>query len=219
MERHAAQAALAYIRDDMTIGLGSGKAVDYLIEFISMEDLSNVKIVTNNMHTAMLAQKRGLTIIPSWMTPQLDYTFDTLDFLSEDLKGGYKKAVPVVQDKILASMAKNLVFMVSEDNFGTVEEDSVPFQVETAKEALAYVDAKLTEMGAEIAENSAEGRAPAVTSNGSFVLSGKIRWDRPLAELNEQIKGIAGVSATSLFTGLPVIALVYNNEGVKTVHA
>ncbi len=219
MERHAAQAALAYIRDDMTIGLGSGKAVDYLIEFLSMENHSNLKVVTNNMHTAVLAQKRGLTVVPSWMTPSLDYTFDTLDYLEKDLSGGYKKAMPVVQDKILASMAKSLVFMVSRDNFGVLEEDSVSFQVEVAKEALSFVNAKLTEMGAIVAEDAAEGRAPQLTSNANYVLSAKIRWNKDLASLNSELNSIAGIYSTSLFTGLPVTALIYDKLGVETIHA
>ncbi|OLU38054.1 ribose-5-phosphate isomerase A [Ileibacterium valens] len=219
MERHAAQAALAYIRDDMTIGLGSGKAVEYLIEFISMENYSNLKIVTNNMHTALLAKKRGLTIVPSWMNASLDYTFDTLDYLVKDLSGGMKNSEPVVQNKILASMAKQMIFMVSRDNFGVIEEEAIPFQVEVEKEALGYVNGRLKEMGAIVAEDSAEGRIPALSSNANYILSAKIRWNKDLASLNNELSDIPGIYATSLFTGLPVTALIYDKQGVETIHA
>lgn len=216
MDMQAAQAALAYIREDMTIGLGSGKAIDYLIEFISMENYKNLKIVTNNMHTALLAQKRGLTIIPSWMVSRLNYTFDTLDWISEDATEGYK-ADTVVQDKILASMADRYIVIVPSSHLEKEITDGTPFQVEVAKEALGYVNARLTQLGARVAENSAEGRAPKVTSNGNFVLSAAISWKGSLTELDAVLKNIPGVFATSLFTGLNVLAIVYDNDTIRTI--
>lgn len=219
MERHAAQAALAYIRDDMTIGLGSGKAVDYLIEFISMEHYSNLNIVTHDLHTALLASKRGLHVVPSWMVSSLDYTFDTLDYLISDETAGYKKTTAVLQDKLLASMAKKVVFMVSADNLNNVVTDKLPFEVEVVKEAISYVTARLTEMGAAMALNAAEGDAPIVSSDGNYIISGNIAWTGTLADLDAKIKAIPGVYADSIFAGLDAIALVYNKESVETLQA
>lgn len=153
------------------------------------------------------------------MNASLDYTFDTLDYLVKDLSGGMKNSEPVVQNKILASMAKQLIFMVSRDNFGVIEEEAIPFQVEVEKEALGYVNGRLKEMGAIVAEDSAEGRIPALSSNANYILSAKIRWNKDLASLNNELSDIPGIYATSLFTGLPVTALIYDKQGVETIHA
>ena len=51
MKKACAKAALQYIKDYTTIGLGGGSTISYLIEFIKEAGLK-VKIVTPSMVTA-----------------------------------------------------------------------------------------------------------------------------------------------------------------------
>ena len=53
MRREVAESALKMIRSNMTIGLGEGRMVEYLIEFIQYANI-DVKVVTSSINTAML---------------------------------------------------------------------------------------------------------------------------------------------------------------------
>ena len=53
MKRRCAKEALKYIKDNMTIGLGGGSTIGYLISYIKESGL-NVKVVTPSFKTASL---------------------------------------------------------------------------------------------------------------------------------------------------------------------
>lgn len=218
MERHAAQAALSYIRDGMTIGLGSGQAVKYLIEFLSMEDYPNLKIVTNQLSTALAAKKRGLTLVPAALVESLDYTFDTLDYLIEASAGFKVNTTVLCEDKVLAAMAKKAVFMVDESHLIRAVDNSIPVEIEVVRPALSYVGSRLSTMGADVYLEDMHRRQQVKSSAGNFII--EARFTEPqedLVKLNLGIRSIPGVVETSLFTGLNAAVVIYNREGVRVV--
>lgn len=215
MERHAAQAALDYIKDNMTIGLGSGRAVEYLIEFISMRNIPGLKVVTNSMATAIIAQKRGLDVIPSWMVKSLDYTFDSLDYVTKDLYGLKEKTSVIVEDKLLASMAKKFIMFVNEDNFGEVLTNGFVVEAEVAKPALSFAAGRLEEMNAAVAMSDPVSHEPVVSASGNYVIEAKFNTVQDLKALDLAISSIPGVISNSLFTNLNAAVLVYNKDEVK----
>lgn len=216
MERHAAQAALGYVRDHMTIGLGTGKAVDYLIEFISMEDLPGLKIVAPNMVTARKCMERNLNLIPSSMVTSLDYTFDTLDYVFDDLSGSKKDVSAGLQDQLLAEMSGQFVFMADRSSLNTVVTDAYPIQAEVCKDAYSFVCAKLTEMGGDVITNQSGKGSPDASVNGNYVISASFRNVKSAAALSKAICELPGVIATSVLSTPNVIALIYDGNGVET---
>lgn len=215
MERHVAQAAMEYIRDDMTIGLGSGKAIEYLLEFISMSaDLTNLKVVTNNMDTAVMAAKRGLNVTPSWMVDHLDYAFDTLNYVVKDLSGTKAEGVVVLQDKLMAEMADHFIEIVAKDNFAVVDAAAAPVLVEVVKPAYSFVVKKLIDLGADVAQGQ-----PVISADGGYVLQAGFKGNVDLKSLNEKITAIPGVISTSVYTGNNAVALVYDADNIETVNA
>lgn len=216
MERHAAEAALEYIHDDMTIGLGSGRAVQYLVEFISMANFSNLKIVTNRMDTALLAKKRGLTVIPCWMADKLDYAFDDLDYVVKDMSGAKTQGAIVVEDKLLACMADTFIEMVDKAHFVDVISDVLPVLIEVSKPALSYTQARLTRMGAQVVTMDPKTGLPSISPEGNYIIQAGFRNPGNLKELNAKICNTPGVVSTSLYTGKNSIAIVYDKDTVET---
>lgn len=216
MERHAAQAALGYIRDHMTIGLGTGKAVDYLIEFISMEDYPGLKIVAPSIATARKCMERGLNLVPSSMVTSLDFTFDTLDFVFDDLSGSKKDVSAGLQDQLLAAMSGQFVFMADRSSLNTVVTDSYPIQVEVCRDAYSFVSAKLTEMGGNVITNQSGKGSPDASVNGNYVLNVSFRNVKSAADLSDAICDLPGVIATSVLSTPNTIALIYDGNGVET---
>lgn len=219
MERHAAQAALGYIRDHMTIGLGTGKAVDYLIEFLSMEDYPGLRIVAPNMTTARKCMERGLTLVPSSMVTSLDYTFDTLDFVFDDLSGSKKDVSASLQDRLLAAMSGQFIFMADRDHLHTIITDACPIQVEVCKDAYSFVSARLTEMGGDVITNQSVKGSPDASINGNYVLNVSFKNVKSVSALSDAICALPGVIATSVLNTYNTIALIYDGNGVETIKA
>ncbi|MCF0259948.1 MAG: ribose-5-phosphate isomerase A [Erysipelotrichaceae bacterium] len=217
MERHAAEAAANLIRDYMTIGLGSGKGIEYLIEFIAAKNLDGLKIVTSSMATALKAKQRDLEVVPTWMVDHTDFTFDSVDFADRDLNSAKSDAQMIVENKLLASMADRFVLIVSKDSFNTVLTDGLPVQVEVVKPAFSYVTKRLAEMGASVhAVNTAYGE-PFVSAQGNCLLYAVFKTYNSIDDLNLAIRTIPGTVDTSLFTGLNATAVVYDGYGVEII--
>ena len=216
MDRHAAEAALSYIRDYMTIGLGSGKAIECLIEFIAMKNIPGLKICTNSMATAIKAKQRDLDVVPTWMVDHLDFTFDCLNFADKDLSGSKTDPMMLVENKLIASMADRFIVFVNKSDFGSVITDSLPVQVEVVKPAFSYASRKLADMGALVHAAKTDSSEPYISSCGNYILYADFKDVKSVKELNDAICEIPGVIETSLFTGLKTTALVYSAEGVET---
>lgn len=217
MERHAAQAALGYIRDHMTIGLGTGKAVDYLIEFISMENFEGLKIVAADMSTALKCMRRELNLVPSSMVSSIDYTFDTLDYVFDDLSGSKNEVNAGLQDQLLAAMSRQFVFMADRSSLNKVITDDYPIQVEVCQDAYYFVSSRLTEMGGTVITNQSGKGSPDTSVNGNYVLNVSFKDVKSAAELSDQISEIPGVVATSVFSTDNAIGLIYDKEKVETI--
>nr|WP_304597734.1 hypothetical protein [Dubosiella newyorkensis] len=74
MKRKCAEQAYELIKEGMTIGLGAGETIEYLIEFINM-GTTDVKIVSPSMKTALLCKRHGFVIIST--SPLTDATRST----------------------------------------------------------------------------------------------------------------------------------------------
>lgn len=217
MEKKLAEAALGYIRGGMTIGLGAGKAVEYLIEFISMGEYPNLKIATNQMHTAFMCRERNLNLVPTWTVSHLDYTFDTLDFIDKDANGALGGSTFLLEDKLLASMADKFVCLVDEADTGTILSPEFPVELEVSKSALFFVDAKLKELDAEVYLHSEDSIEPFISSDGNYVIEAEFKDGKNLKELDHTLSAIPGVITTSIYTGIPTIALIAGAEGIQTI--
>lgn len=216
MEREAAQAALEYIRDGMTIALGSGRAIDYLIEFISMGHYKNLKITTNSLKTALEATKRDLNVVPCEVVREVDYAFESADAIFKDGSAIKQGLGAFVENKILAAMAKHFILIVDKANTVDYLTDAYPVQLEVVKPAISYVGYRLEEMDA-LDVILPDGSEPRVSPSGNYVISASFKMVEDLKKLEEALVSIPGVICTSILADLYTLALVYSPDGVETV--
>lgn len=184
MERHAAEAAISYIRDGMTIGLGSGKAVNYLIEFISMGNFSNLKVTTNQLATALQAKQKGLHLVPASLCESLDCTFDTLDYVVKDGTGIKVNTTVVCEDKMLAAMAKKTIFLADAKHLLEVFDDSIPVEVEVVRQALSYAAGRLETMGGRVFLEDPARRQQVMSSSGNYIIEARFKKAEDLKKLD-----------------------------------
>ena len=113
IKKKAAVYAADFIKQGMTIGLGTGSTVYWLIEELGtrIKQGLSVSIVPTSKQTQMLAKKFGIPIININDIGELALTIDGADEINHQLqliKGG---GGALLQEKIVASISKELIII------------------------------------------------------------------------------------------------------------
>src|SRR4051812_22288583 len=114
-KERAARAALAYIKSDTVIGLGSGSTAECFVialaEALQSGRLKNVTGVATSEKTAKLARERNVPITTLSTVPALAVTVDGADEITarlELIKGG---GGALLREKIVAQNSDRLIII------------------------------------------------------------------------------------------------------------
>jgi ribose 5-phosphate isomerase A len=123
----AAEAAAALVEDGMTVGLGTGSTVAFLLPALARRSLS-IRCVATSIHTRQRAAEVGLRVDQADALEVLDIAIDGADQISPDgwlVKGG---GGAHVREKIVAASANR--FVVIADSTKPVDVLRPPVPVE-----------------------------------------------------------------------------------------
>ena len=140
MKKQCAKEALKLIADNMTVGLGGGSTIGYLIEYIKETNL-HVKAVTPSYNTAVLCKAAGISVVPTYLASHLDIAFDGCDEVDLNLNALKSGGAIHTKEKIIASMAAKYVLLVDETKVTERLSFKYPVAIEVIPEAVSYVDA------------------------------------------------------------------------------
>jgi ribose 5-phosphate isomerase A len=87
----AAEASVALVEDGMTVGLGTGSTVAYLLPALAARGLSSIRCVATSPRTEDAARALGLTVSPFGSIDRFDIAIDGADEVTPDgwlIKGG-----------------------------------------------------------------------------------------------------------------------------------
>lgn len=191
--------AVQYIKNDMIIGLGDGKTIQYLIEMIDEKNI-NVKIVTLSKQTQELCNKHHLCVIPLESVCHIDIIFDScyeVDIQLNALKFGNKI---YKEEKRMASMAKEYILLVEEKNVY----ENLPFHhnviLEVIPEKKYEVEKQIQLLkGHFIKEQRKSKDIYIMNSQGCLIIEVSFDSVDNVKELNHQLNQIPGIVGTSLF--------------------
>jgi ribose 5-phosphate isomerase A len=127
-KRLAAEAAAELVYDGMTVGLGTGSTVAYLLPALARRGLSGVRFVATSVATEIQARELGIGVEDFGQLAQLDIAIDGADQVAPDgwlIKGG---GGAHLREKIVAAAAKRFVVIV--DSSKPVKELSAPVPLE-----------------------------------------------------------------------------------------
>jgi ribose 5-phosphate isomerase A len=192
IERHkdaAARAAAELVQDGMSIGLGTGSTVAYLLTALGerAEELRGARCVATSPATAAIARDLGLTVAELDDVGELDVAIDGADQVDPDgwlIKGG---GGAHTREKIVATSARRFVVIVSAEK--EVPRLAPPVPVEVLR------------FGARrtlIALGDARPRDVGTSPDGNLIADylGPVESARALAE---RLSGTAGVVEHGLF--------------------
>ncbi len=213
----ASNAALAYIKDGMTLGLGTGSTADIFIQqlagHVQSEGISITCVATSNRST-QLAKSLGLNVADFSAVEKIDLCVDGADLVDakKRLIKGYGGAC--TREKIVEYSSGKLLIIADDSKRAAVLSGAVP--VEFLPFAGRVVESGLRKLGAKKMElrTIAEGR-PSMTDNGFWIVNadfGKIA--NPL-KLEEAINNIDGVLENGLFARRPADIVIFGSSNGK----
>jgi ribose 5-phosphate isomerase A len=133
-KRIAAEAAAELVADGMTVGLGTGSTVAFLLPALAERGL-DLRCVATSVATETQARELGIQVEPFSEIDALDIAIDGADQIAPDgwlVKGG---GGAHTREKIVAAAAER--FVVIADSSKTVDQISAPIPLELHRFGLA----------------------------------------------------------------------------------
>ena len=212
LKQKVAEAALAYIDDDMIIGVGTGSTVNFFIDALGKIKHRLEGCVATSVATEQRLKALGIPVLDANTVYNLSLYVDGADEVNarcESIKGG---GGALTREKIVATMAARFICIVDETkvvkNLG-----AFPVAVEVLPMARSYVARELVKLGGD-----PEYRDGFITDNGNLILDVYNLEIITARTLEESIQLIPGVVECGLFAKrLANEVLIASQAGIKKI--
>jgi ribose 5-phosphate isomerase A len=211
-KRNAAAAAFAYIKDGMSLGVGTGSTVDIFIELLQPLAAKLGPVVSSSERSTRRLAEFGIATAELASTGDLDLYIDGADEATKHrhlVKGG---GGALTREKIVAAASRRFVCIIDDTKLvPTLGKFPVP--VEVIPMAQAYVARQMIKAGGQPI-----WREGFVTDNGNHIIDvHNLKIANPL-ELETRFNQIAGVVTVGIFANRPAdVLLIGGASGVKTI--
>jgi ribose 5-phosphate isomerase A len=211
-KRRAATAALAYIKDGIALGVGTGSTVDILIELLQPLAAKLGPVVSSSERSTRRLADIGINAVDLTSTGDLDLYIDGADEATKHrhlVKGG---GGALTREKIVAAASRRFVCMIDETKLVPTL-GRFPLPVEVIPMARSYVARQMIKAGGQPI-----WREGFVTDNGNLILDvHNLKIANPL-ELETRFNQIAGVVTVGIFANRPAdVLLIGTASGVKVI--
>ena len=214
----AAHAALDYVEDKMTIGLGTGSTVNYFIDGlankIKSEGLS-ISTIASSTVTEKLVKLAGIKYIPSDQVEKIDLYVDGADEITNELVLLKGRGCDLIKEKILASSCSKFIVIADKSKIVAKISDKYPIPIEItpiAWKITKNVIKKITK-SCVLRKNAARD-GHFITSYGNFVLDCYFEYD-DLYVLAKSVSETPGVFEHGIFYGLPITVIIADQGSIS----
>ena len=215
----AADKAVEYIKDGMTVGLGTGTTAFFAIQKIGemVQQGLHIQAVASSLASTELAMKAGIPMVGMTEISGIDVTIDgadEVDVYCNLIKGG---GGALTREKILVSNSRQLIIIVDETKLSQtlgrfpVAVELVPFGYNLALTHLEALGCKAT-----IRQNE---NGFFKTDNGNWIADCRFPIINYPEKLNTDINTIPGVIESGLFRHQLVHSVIvgYEDGSVKVL--
>jgi len=211
-KRQAAAAALAYIKDGIALGVGTGSTVDIFIDLLAPLAGKLGPVVSSSERSTRKLADVGIHTVELASSGDLDLYVDGADEATKHrhlIKGG---GGALTREKIVAAASRRFVCIIDETKLVPTL-GRFPLPVEVIPMAQSYVARQMIKAGGQPI-----WREDFVTDNGNHIIDvHNLRIANPL-ELETRFNQIAGVVTVGIFANRPAdVLLIGSPSGVKTI--
>ena len=211
-KKRAAEAALAYVKNDMIVGVGTGSTVNFFIDALAGLRGRIEGAVASSLATEIRLKRHQIPVLPLNSVAELPLYVDGADEATRHrqlIKGG---GGALTREKIVAAVSRRFICIVDESKLVDVL-GHFPLPVEVIPMAQSHVGRQLASLGGQPAL-----RQGFTTDNGNIILDVHNLSILDPVPLEERINNIAGVVCNGLFArrGADVL-LVATGESVNCI--
>lgn len=215
----AAEKAVSFLDNGMTIGLGTGSTAYWAIEKIGekvRKEGWNIKAIATSVESEEQARGLGIPIFDFSVIKSIDITIDGADEVNPKLqliKGG---GGALLREKIVATNSKQMI-VVADDSKWVETLGKFPLPVEVVHFGWERTFDKLQMLGCD-AKRRMKGTTPYITDNGNFIIDCAFGEIKDPPQLHEMVNAIAGVVDNGLFIHIASkLILGYENGETRIV--
>jgi ribose 5-phosphate isomerase A len=209
-KRNAAKAALEFIEPGMTLGVGTGSTVNFLIEMLPEVRDKIDRFVSSSKASSALLEENGFEVSTLNEVGDIDIYIDGADESNKRLqlvKGG---GGALTREKVLAAAARRFICIVDDTKLVGML-GTFPLPIEVVPMAQQLVSRRMLKM-----RGQPIWRENFVTDNGNHILD---IHDLPISnplEMEARINRIPGVVTVGIFAHRPAdILLIGDETGVR----
>lgn len=213
--------AVEFVKDGMTVGLGTGSTVYYTIIKLGqlMKEGLSIKGVPTSIQTEKLANECGIPLANINEIDYIDVAIDGADEVGPQLnliKGG---GGALLREKIIARAAKK--FIVVADPAKIVNHlGAFPLPIEVVPFGVEMTNKQIRLLGAETTIRYSNG-TPYRSDNGNYVIDAKFPNILDPISLEHKLNLIPGVVENGLFNQMADAVITLNAEKsivIKNAH-
>jgi ribose 5-phosphate isomerase A len=213
----AAGKAIEYIKNGMTVGLGTGSTAYWAIQGIGemVKNGLSVRAIATSVQSESLARELAIPIVPFAEIDRIDVTIDGADEVDEQLnliKGG---GGALLREKIVAAATKFYVIIVDESKLVRLL-GQFPLPVEVTPFGWEMTERRLRELGCTPKMRMKDG-VPFETDNQHYILDCAFGSIADPARLHEQVSAITGVMEDGFFINMADVVIAGSPGGETKV--
>ena len=210
----AAEKAVSFLENGMTIGLGTGSTAYWAIEKIGEKvnkEKWKIRAIATSTRSEEQARRLGIPIVDFSSFKTIDVTIDGADEVDAELqliKGG---GGALLREKIVATNSKHMIVVADESKWVKCL-GRFPLPVEVVLFGWERAFEKLQLLGCE-AQRRMNGKEPFLTDNGNYIVDCAFGEIKHAPELHESINAITGVVDNGLFINIASKLILGLNTG------
>lgn len=211
----AGEKAAEYVKDGMTLGLGTGSTAFYAVNAVGELVKKGMKLqaVPTSKATEAQARELGIPLLTIDEVDHIDLAIDGVDEIDpafNAIKGG---GGALYREKVVATLADEVVWIM--DDSKLVEHiGAFHLPVEIAQYGSKQAMAKMAEYGWNPVLRVRDGKT-FVTDNGNFIADLHLGAGFDIEDVYSKLSGMLGVLEHGLFLNMCKRIIVGTDEGVQ----
>lgn len=213
LKKAAAIEAAKHITSEITLGVGTGSTVAFLIEELVNYKDKIKQVVSSSEDSTKKLKVLGFDVVDLNYVGEIDLYIDGADECNnhkELIKGG---GAALTREKICVAAAKKFICIIDESKKVSTL-GNFPLPVEVIPMARSYVAREIVKLGGQPVY-----REQTITDNGNVILDVyNLKIDNPL-KLETELNQITGVVTNGIFALKPadVVIMAKNDGEIETI--
>lgn len=213
----AAEKSIEFIKDGMTLGLGTGSTVFFLVKKLAeLVKLGlNIQCVSTSNQTSELAKSLGIKILNLNEVEVIHLTIDGADEVDKNLNGIKGGGGALLFEKIVAAASEKVIWIVDSSKYVS-KLGNFPLPVEVIPFGSNHLLKGFMDSGynPEIRKN---GNKVYITDSGNEIIDLHLNEIEDSLKLEQEIKLIPGVVEVGLFNNIANMVIVGKENSTEII--